>query len=300
MSRNLRRYTNTKYPSKPTTLAQIKEAYEDPSTMQKFGFNLRSTKRFYIDTIETKNGGFTIFASHEIMQMIDDIIPPEDRKYMLDGTFDVTPIGRFYQLLIITIDYKKDVSANEQFSKCSAEKRITNSSPLQIFPVFFVLMTNKRTELYLDVFKYIDDNVFQLQPAQFMADFEAGLRKAIQTHYPEASLYGCWYHYCASIRRRLMSLSMYRLITDDRTGAQIYRMMLSLPLLPKERILDGFGVVKRVAKENRLHKEFKKFFDYFEDFWMKLVSLNYIVLRSKIAHTRMQNLSFRNTVFVRR
>lgn len=76
--------------------------------MEQYGFNLRNTERFYIDTIE--KSGFTIFASREIMQMIDDAIPPENRKYMLDGTFDVAPIGSFYQLLIIAIDYKKDVS----------------------------------------------------------------------------------------------------------------------------------------------------------------------------------------------
>lgn len=110
MSRNLRRYTNPKYPSKPTTLANIIEAYNDPLTMQQFGFNLRNSERFYVDTIETKKGGFTIFASREIFQMIDDVIPPVDRKYMLDGTFDVAPIGSFYQLLIIAIDYKRDVS----------------------------------------------------------------------------------------------------------------------------------------------------------------------------------------------
>lgn len=109
MSRNLRRYANPTYPSKPTSLAMIIEAYNDPAIMQQFGYNLRKTERFYIGTIDEKEGGFTVFASKEIIRMIEDEVPPESRKYMLDGTFDVVPIRSFYQLLIIALDYKKDV-----------------------------------------------------------------------------------------------------------------------------------------------------------------------------------------------
>lgn len=125
MSRNLRRYTNKKYPSKPNTLAKIIEAYADPTTMQQYGINLRKTYRFYVDTIDQEKGGFTVFASKEVMQMIDENIPPENRKYMLDGTFAVAPLGSFYQLLIIAIDYKKDVcDAIEKFCFVSEKKYI--------------------------------------------------------------------------------------------------------------------------------------------------------------------------------
>lgn len=132
-------------------------------------------------------------------------------------------------------------------------------------------MTDKKASTYQKVFEYIEDNVFKLQPAQFMADFEAGLRKAISSYFPGVPLYGCWYHYCAAIRRRLMTLNMHRLITDDPAGFMIYRMLLSLPLLPRDRILDGFNFVKSEARKNRLFKAFKAFFKYFNDFWINLV-----------------------------
>lgn len=132
-------------------------------------------------------------------------------------------------------------------------------------------MSDKKTTTYQKVFKYIEDNVFKFQPAQFMADFESGLRKAISNYFPAASLYGCWYHYSASIRRRLMTLNMYRVITDDPAGILIHRMLQSLPLLPRERILDGFNFIKNEARKNRLFKEFGKFFKYFDNFWIQLV-----------------------------
>lgn len=132
-------------------------------------------------------------------------------------------------------------------------------------------MKDKQTKSYEHVFKYIEENVFKLQPAQFMADFESGLRKAILTYFPDVPLYGCWYHYSAAIRRRLMTLHMYRVITDDPAGLVIYRMLLSLPLLPRERIFDGFEFVKRQARKDGLFSTFKTFFKYFEGFWLKFV-----------------------------
>ncbi|XP_055308039.1 uncharacterized protein LOC129572142 [Sitodiplosis mosellana] len=236
ISRTLRRHVNKKYPSKPDTLAKIIAAYADPTTMLQYGFNLRDTHRFYVDTIDKKRGGFTIFASNEVMRMIDENIPPENRKYMLDGTFAVAPLGSFYQLLIIAIDYKKD-----------------------LFPIVYVLMTDKEAASYQAVFEYIETHIFKLQPAEFMADFETGLRAAIQRYYPEASLHGCWYHYCSSIRRRLMTLDMHQVITDDPSGIEIHRMCLSLPLLPQACILEGFNVVQRTAREKGLYSEFKSF-----------------------------------------
>lgn len=120
MARNLRRYKNKDpYPKKPKSIVEVKKAFEDPVTVQKFGRNLRDTERFYIDTIimerMTKDGikesFFTIFASYEILNMIAVHIPLEQRIWMLDGTFAVTPIdGGYYQLLIIHIQYKNDVS----------------------------------------------------------------------------------------------------------------------------------------------------------------------------------------------
>lgn len=110
MARNLRRYTNKKYPARPKNTTEIKQAYGDVATMQEFGFNLRKTNKFYVDTVQTEGSEFTVFASYDMLGMVNEKIPPEERRYMIDGTFDVVPIRYFYQLLVIAIEYKKDVS----------------------------------------------------------------------------------------------------------------------------------------------------------------------------------------------
>lgn len=109
MERNLRRLKNKPYPKAPTSAFEICNSFRNPATMEEFGWNLRKTHRFYVDTIEIESSAFTLCVSHQIINMIEQNIPPGNRHILMDGTFDVTPIGCFYQLLVIYIEYKNDV-----------------------------------------------------------------------------------------------------------------------------------------------------------------------------------------------
>lgn len=86
------------------------EAFEKPEISAKFGKNLRGNDGFYIDTvlIETKSA-FTVFASHQIYNMMKTSIPDNERNYLMDATFDARSVS-YYQLLGIYIQYKNDVS----------------------------------------------------------------------------------------------------------------------------------------------------------------------------------------------
>lgn len=109
VERNARRYKN-KYPKMPKKITDIIKAFNDNAIIEKYAFNLRKTKRFYIDTVVHGSDFFTVFASHQIIGLIEKFIAPKDRKYLLDGTFEIVPLTTFYQLLIIHIEYKNDVS----------------------------------------------------------------------------------------------------------------------------------------------------------------------------------------------
>lgn len=106
-------------------------------------------------------------------------------------------------------------------------------------------MTKKTTESYIAVFKYIEDNLFKLKPANFMTDFEAGLRKAILICYPTIPLHGCWYHYCSAVRRKALHLGLFSLLRDDLSARAIYKKLLNLPLLPSDHIVPGFEIIKK-------------------------------------------------------
>lgn len=109
VERNARRYKN-RYPKMPKNATDIIKAFNDNEIVKKYAFNLRRTKRFYIDTVVNGAGFFTIFASHQIISLIEKFIKPEERKYLVDGTFKIVPLNSYYQLLIIHIEYKNDVN----------------------------------------------------------------------------------------------------------------------------------------------------------------------------------------------
>lgn len=77
--------------------------------MYEYGLNLRKTERFYISTIQKDSFAFTLFASFQVMSLIENHIPPQCRNYAMDGTFAMTPLKGFYQLLIIHVEYGKSV-----------------------------------------------------------------------------------------------------------------------------------------------------------------------------------------------
>ncbi|XP_046806253.1 uncharacterized protein LOC124419743 [Lucilia cuprina] len=100
----------------------------------------------------------------------------------MDATFKIVPRGCFNQLLIIYIKYFDEV-----------------------FPIFFILMDKKTKKAYEGVFQYIKHNIFDMDPAVFITDYEHALRNSLRTVFPNARNVGCWFHYCQAIRRNITS-----------------------------------------------------------------------------------------------
>lgn len=75
--------------------------------MNKYGYTLDQDERFYIDTVISFQYAFTLLASKFVIDFVQKHIEPRARN--LDAIFDSLPDG-FYQLLIVTIEYRNDVS----------------------------------------------------------------------------------------------------------------------------------------------------------------------------------------------
>lgn len=110
MKRHLDRVKNAKHPMCPKTIGELKELFKKQDILESYGYNLKATERLYIDTIVDESFAFSLFASFSIMKFITEHIDPTSRNYLIDGTFSRTP-RLFYQILIISIEYKNDVSS---------------------------------------------------------------------------------------------------------------------------------------------------------------------------------------------
>lgn len=132
-------------------------------------------------------------------------------------------------------------------------------------------MTRKTCECYSDVLDFIENQLFNLNPIEFMTDFEGGLRKAIEQKYPNARLRGCWFHFCAALDRNALRLGLYPLLKRDPFARFILKSLKNLPLLPEDRFVEGYAHIKTVAAENNLTRSFKQYFAYFEFYWLAQV-----------------------------
>lgn len=115
----LRNLRDPEYPKKPDTEKHetpydVHRKYtaliNEPKVLEEFGRTLDKVNKLYFGSVVRNAFTFHVFASMCIIKLIESCITKEKlkRKYLIDGTFRVVP-RLFYQLLIITVEYKNDV-----------------------------------------------------------------------------------------------------------------------------------------------------------------------------------------------
>lgn len=96
-------------PKNPKTISEVKEYFDKPEILSKFGMTLHQTpKIFYQEIVITASFAYVIFCSESI---ISDL--PLVRRTKIDGTFKSVRCGPFKQLLIIATDFANHVSISK-------------------------------------------------------------------------------------------------------------------------------------------------------------------------------------------
>lgn len=115
VSRTLYKSRQQAYPRSPTNVAEINNIFRDNEHVRKtFGLTKRDDEskqtEFFKAAIEGKNYSACIFASEDIIQSIQSTSTIDGRLLYADGTFSITPIGIFKQVLILFADIYTYVS----------------------------------------------------------------------------------------------------------------------------------------------------------------------------------------------
>lgn len=108
VERELYRLRDKEYPNIPKTHEDIEKSFKDPEVFENYGKTLNKQHDFYVASLVQKKYAFHIFASFAVIGLIKNHIAPENRYYLMDGTFKIIP-RELNQLLIISIEYKNDV-----------------------------------------------------------------------------------------------------------------------------------------------------------------------------------------------
>lgn len=105
-----------------------------------------------------------------------------------------------------------------------------------------------------------------------MTDFEKGLRKSVKQVYPNASLKGCWFHYCSAVRSKYCEFGMRSIVFYNSEARFFKNKLMSLPLVPPNEIVQAFKLIKRSIQHSQLAKTFENLLAYFENYWLVEVS----------------------------
>lgn len=273
---------NEVLPKSPKTCQEIIDAYNDETVMRKYGTTLQNgedqdhltSKSFFKHAHNAKSFSYVVFGSENIIQSIKNQIPVDKRKFLLDATFKVCPYGPFNQLLIIHIEHLNEVTFLS-FIYCLIDFmfiiHMQNLFFFQTTPFLFILMSRKTKRAYAHVFKYIRDNLIELEGASIMSDFEIAMRRALKEVFPNTKLMSCWFHFTQAAKKRAMqSPQLIPYLLQCEEARAIYYKLLSLPLLPAHSIVDEFKKLKIIALANH-RKYFADFINYYEKQWIKKV-----------------------------
>lgn len=130
----MRRIKNETFAASPKSGEEIIAAFEKENIMSSFGYsNHENPKTLYKGTImDGDNYVCTFLVSETIIDMIATNIDLERRRYMMDATFKIVPVGIFKQLLIIYVEYLDCVSANLFVLNCTLHKEFHLDSVLTL------------------------------------------------------------------------------------------------------------------------------------------------------------------------
>ncbi|KAJ8685031.1 hypothetical protein QAD02_020824 [Eretmocerus hayati] len=150
-------------------------------------------------------------------------------------------------------------------------------------PVFYVIMTGRKTKDYNKILKGILGIFPSLKPKFIMTDYEKGLRKSLRGIFKGVRLLGCWFHFCQALFRQALKKEAAIEKNKKCNGEKhmVLKRLMALARLPHLLIGDAYTYIVEDCR-----REFGTYFDslitYFNDEWMKIVGAKgFSVYRSR-------------------
>ncbi|RNA12641.1 hypothetical protein BpHYR1_000768 [Brachionus plicatilis] len=166
-------------------------------------------------------------------------IDPEHRNWLCDGTFDAVPLI-FEQLFTVhVIKQGKNLIIN-------------------------LCIIYEQTRSDLTKFFNIVKSKVKNNPLSVYSDYELAIINSIKEIFPEADVFGCYFHLKKSIWRHIQSIGLAAKYSDlslkDNLIRKYSKMLACLAFVPVDYVIDAFEEVQSL-----IPNELKKVYTYFED-----------------------------------
>ncbi|XP_062141719.1 uncharacterized protein LOC133849565 [Drosophila sulfurigaster albostrigata] len=247
VKRTLQRKRQPFLPKSPITPEDVRDAFNDENIMNRFGMTKGNfPKVFFKKLYASSSFAYCVFASDKVITLMQANIEEQNRHFLIDATFKVCPFGDFKQLLLIYVKHMQKIT-----------------------PFLFVLMTRKTELCYQHLFTYVDSNIFCLNGASFISDYEKAMRNALKNLHPNMNFFACWFHFTQACKRNaIKTIGLEKMLSCNKHAYMLFMKFLYLPLLPECKIVKAFSLLE--AQATALDKKmFSPFLKYFKKQWLQ-------------------------------
>lgn len=145
-------------------------------------------------------------------------------------------------------------------------------------------MSKKTEEAYHNLFKYIEDRIFNLEADSFTTDYEKAMRNGVKSVYPNVVMVACWFHYTQAVRRKCSKIgNFFYQCSNNEIIDRLFDKFLAIPHLPPNNIREAFSLLKLAVNCMTNKEPFEEFLKYYEKQWQRKVrTLFFLVIRTII------------------
>ncbi|XP_030745880.1 uncharacterized protein LOC115874745 [Sitophilus oryzae] len=202
---------------------------------------------FFSGSVVSDNHRAIIFGNQDFIQNFR-----ASQYVFIDGTFKVVPRRpSFCQILTIFA-----------------------TSMDHAFPIVHIFMERKTKRLYDAVFAYLLTTFPNFVNETVITDYEVALIDSLRASYPQASLRGCFFHFCQAVLRKAKMLGVHRQINDNENGRILLRKYFALPLLPPNMIVRAFESLQDDNAE--LNDIFRELHVYVRRQWIERITPDHL------------------------
>lgn len=103
IAKTLSNWKKEKYETSPQSCDDIKKAFENPATLADLGTSLHKDHGLIFNHVhQQKEFSYCVLSSPKSIQIMNDELEPNERFFLIDGTFRITPMCKvFKQVLVI-------------------------------------------------------------------------------------------------------------------------------------------------------------------------------------------------------
>jgi len=194
--------------------------------------HLRTTMngdQFLAKEIDLGEDKMMIFCTTSNLQHLQ-----EAEYWIMDGTFKTVPT-LFHQLYTI-------------------HASVGGEDNSRVFPMVYVLMTNRSEELYKRLFEELielgNQADLDLSPSIIITDFEQAVINATRSEFPDSTHKCCFFHLCQNLWKRIQSEGLANEYSSDENFSIKLRHITALAFLPPSEIPAAFDQVKLLLPAN--------------------------------------------------